>query len=711
MKHDRGWGFRGAIVAAALGYFALGTAAQAQTGATGESSGAALRRQLAELAANPTSVSELVETGRAALGVGDGEGALGFFTRASQLAPRDARVTAGLAAANVRTGRPETALLLFAEARSLGAPEAEIAADRGLAYDLLGQTARAQQDYLLSLRHREDAEVRRRLALSLAISGQRDAALRLVEDQARRGDAAGQRARVFVLALSGDVRGASDAATASLPRQAAQSLTPFLTRLAALSPGDKASAANLGRVPSGMRQAAASIPAVADPAALAFAGGGVPAALSNRLPVASPVSTGPRRRPGGVAEVAGVPARATQPALPTAEPARVLASASMPIERPAARTLSPNGPRLSHPHQPLRRNGAAPDALEEPVMLGTRTRPLGTPLAAPAMADAAPDLTAPAPAAAPVPAMAATTLGAALPADDRLAGGELGSGGPNAVDDTTTAALTTSVQPAYSAPADEPEPQPEPAAQLTDGAAANLAVWNSGSPAVVGAPPVAARPQVRAQAPSTPQVRAQAPSTSPARTDRPGFSDVVATVSSLPTGAAGRNRPPAPSASRQSAPTRQPAQRATPTATARATPRTLPTETASPAARPTTRTPAAGSAAQTRTTRTAAATARAGGRGAAPRETHPSRVWVQLGVSQNRSGFTYEIGRLRQAAPELRSRQAHTAPIGSSHRLLVGPFASEDAARGLIAALRQKNVQAMTWTSPAGTEVTRFGGQ
>ena len=62
---------------------------------------------------------------------------------------------------------------MFAEAVALGAPEAEIAADRGLAWDMLGDPARAQADYALALRREDDPEVRRRLALSLAISGQR----------------------------------------------------------------------------------------------------------------------------------------------------------------------------------------------------------------------------------------------------------------------------------------------------------------------------------------------------------------------------------------------------------------------------------------------------------------------------------------------------------------------------------------------------------
>jgi hypothetical protein len=63
MKHERGRGLRGALLAAVAGSFACSGVAAAQT--AGEP-GADLRRQLGELAANPSSVSELIETGRTA---------------------------------------------------------------------------------------------------------------------------------------------------------------------------------------------------------------------------------------------------------------------------------------------------------------------------------------------------------------------------------------------------------------------------------------------------------------------------------------------------------------------------------------------------------------------------------------------------------------------------------------------------------------------
>ena len=375
MRHHRGWGFRGALVAAVSGTFVLSGAAHAQGAASAPAPGAGLRQQLSDLAANPQSVNELIATGRAALAMGDGHGALGFFTRAEQLATNDARVRAGMAAANVRIGRPETALTLFAEAIAAGAPVNELLADRGLAYDMAGQTARAQQDYLASLRHRDDAEVRRRLALSLAISGQREAALRLIEPQIRSGDRAGQRARILVLALAGDARGASAAANDALTPQQASSLAPFLTRMASLSPGDMAAAANLGRVPGGNAVRQASARAEADPGALAFAGGGA-TALPARLPVALADASTPRRRPGGVTGNASAPAGATQDRNAAARDAGrprggwTNASSTTAVRPPAGPVATPAATTTTallqpHPHEPLRISSAA---LEQPTL-------------------------------------------------------------------------------------------------------------------------------------------------------------------------------------------------------------------------------------------------------------------------------------------------------------------------------------------------------
>ena len=233
-----------------------------------------LRRNLATVGTDPNNISALVDSGRAALAMGDPQAALTFFSRADEVAPRDARIKAGMASAMTQLGQPRAALTLFAEAQSLGAPELEIASDRGLAHDLLGDPRSAQRDYALVLRRRDNDETRRRLALSLAISGQREPALRLLEPQIRRNDRAGWRTQAFVLALTGDAEGAARVAAGAGPPGTAEAMAPFLGRLPALAPAQRAMAVHLGVFPSdGRAQYAANIDTTPDPGALALAGG------------------------------------------------------------------------------------------------------------------------------------------------------------------------------------------------------------------------------------------------------------------------------------------------------------------------------------------------------------------------------------------------------------------------------------------------------
>ncbi|HWT12469.1 MAG TPA: tetratricopeptide repeat protein, partial [Allosphingosinicella sp.] len=238
----------------------------------GPDNGAELRRHLTTLADNPRSLDALIGAGRAANESGDAEAALSFFGRADELSPRNPRIKAGMASALVQMGRAQAALNLFAQAIALGAPEAEIAGDRGLAYDMIGDPRRAQRDYTLALRRRDDAELRRRLALSLAISGQRDAALRMIDPQLRRNDRAAWRTQAFVLALTGDAAGATRTAQGTMPPGAAAAMAPFLARLVVLSPAQKAMAVHFGHFPSDGRARADSGVAdtSADPGAVAL---------------------------------------------------------------------------------------------------------------------------------------------------------------------------------------------------------------------------------------------------------------------------------------------------------------------------------------------------------------------------------------------------------------------------------------------------------
>lgn len=213
-----------------------------------ETPAAALARYVRALADDPKDFQALIGAGRAALELGDTQAAAGFFARADDVNPRSPLPQAGMGAVQVAKGEARAALPYFARAQQLGAPAAMLGCDRGLAYDLLGQQAQAQADYRAALSSADADEVRRRLALSLAISGDKAGALAILAPLMAKRDPGAARARAFVLALTGDPNGAMVAIDAAMPGSWAR-VAPFLQRLPALPAGEKAAAVNLGIFP------------------------------------------------------------------------------------------------------------------------------------------------------------------------------------------------------------------------------------------------------------------------------------------------------------------------------------------------------------------------------------------------------------------------------------------------------------------------------
>ncbi len=156
---------------------------------------------LTRLAHDPRDIDALIDAGNAALVMGDVDAATGFFRRADQVSPGNPRVKAGLAGAMVRKGDPFSAIPLFDEAEKAGALDNALAADRGLAYDLVGDNATAQRYYRQSLASKPNDEVVRRLALSLAISGDKHDAELILSPLLARRDLAAWRTRAFALAI------------------------------------------------------------------------------------------------------------------------------------------------------------------------------------------------------------------------------------------------------------------------------------------------------------------------------------------------------------------------------------------------------------------------------------------------------------------------------------------------------------------------------
>ncbi|MCC6827464.1 MAG: tetratricopeptide repeat protein [Novosphingobium sp.] len=256
----RGAGLRGACAggALALGLLIAAGPVAAQTGGSVSqpvvqripgSGGVTLNAALARLGRNPRDVEALIDAGNAALAMGDVDAATGFYRRADQVAPGNPRVKAGLAGAMVRNGDPFGAIPLFDEAERAGALDSVLAADRGLAYDLVGDNASAQRYYRQALASGSNDDASLRLALSQAISGDRKGADATLAPMLQRQDKAAWRTRAFALAILGQPDEAVSIARTVLPGTLADGIAPYLRYMPRLTRAQQAAAANFGAFP------------------------------------------------------------------------------------------------------------------------------------------------------------------------------------------------------------------------------------------------------------------------------------------------------------------------------------------------------------------------------------------------------------------------------------------------------------------------------
>jgi len=299
-----------------------------------------LSASLARLASNGNDTSALLDAGRASIALEDYRAALGFLLRAEQASPRDGAVKAALGSAMTHLENPTRALDYFGEAQLLGAPERLLLADRGLARDLLGQQEAAQRDYQLALSIAPDAELTRRYALSLGISGDADRAVQLLTPQLRAQDRGAWRLRAMILAMNGRDKEASEIVNATMPPPMAANILPYLTQMDRLNPAQKAAAAHFGRFPNG-QPAAVSRP--------------VQVAAATPTPAPAPRRVVPKPAPAPTPVPTSTPAAAKPPPGPTPAPPPVAASASpMRVDpRPATSTPAASPPTTSAAGAPI----------------------------------------------------------------------------------------------------------------------------------------------------------------------------------------------------------------------------------------------------------------------------------------------------------------------------------------------------------------------
>lgn len=589
-----------------------------------------LNAALSRLGRDPRDLGALVDAGNAAMAMGDVDAAVGFFRRADQVSPRDPRVKAGLGGAMVRNGDPISAIGLFDDAEQAGAPVVSLAADRGLAHDLVGDNATAQRLYRLVLARGNDDEVTRRLAVSLAISGDKRTSEAVLLPLLRQQDKAAWRVRTFALAILGDPEDAIRTAKTILPEGLAENMAPYLRYMPRLTKAQQASAALLGSFPR------ASEIGRDDPRIAQFAG---------TLPVVRV-------------------AAADTPLVPKGEPLGKATRAS----RQAA--------QRSRPAEPLPARAAAAPA-------------------APATSSA--------PAAAAVPAPAAATRTQSPPT--RMA--------------ATIVPSTNSAIPSISAIADG-SGQTRARAATPSAAAGRTSAAPQKPPVAASPAAVPARPQ--AQVPAT--TRASA-GTAAAPASQPGFDlarmpqpPVPAPSQPVPVAAAPAQPRPSPAPAQAAPAARVSLAEAfsdlgTPASTAphvtdgavdisRIAPKRPKPEAKAGAVAPTPPEPGKTGAGK------ASAAKPPAGKAAKPAPpSHPSRIWVQIGVGRDKAALATDWKRIsRQAAAPFKARKPFVSEMGRTNRMLVGPFDSAAQANKFIAELKGAGLSdPYVWTSPAGQVV------
>jgi hypothetical protein len=198
---------------------------------------------------------------------------------------------------------------------------------------------RAQVLYGQALGRRADDETVRRLALSYAIKGDRDAAEATLLPLLQAQDLAAYRTRAFALAIGGRTEEAVSIAETMLPGRIAQRLAPYLRNMPQLTRAQQALAANFGTFPH------PEAIGRDDPAIAAYAAG-------EPAPVLAQGSADSRLVPSG-APLGPAPSSAAPPLAQQTQPAPATVVTSQPVvqELPplAAQAGGPADPGVATP--------------------------------------------------------------------------------------------------------------------------------------------------------------------------------------------------------------------------------------------------------------------------------------------------------------------------------------------------------------------------
>ena len=655
-----------------------------------------LSSEIRLLAADPKNLQALVRAGELALKLDDDTAAAAFFARAERIDPRNARVKAGEGSLLVAAERPGDALRHFAEAEALGGDVRGFAADRGLAYDLVGEQDRAQRDYRLALRGGANDETQRRYALSLGISGKRELALTQIEPLLRKSDRGAWRTRAFILAMGGDKAGAEKIATSMMPAGMAQGLQPFFEMLPTLRPADRAFAVHFGEVRATSERIADArmVPPLAalgpDPSAP------VVVAVVPKPVVVADVreqrrqAKRSRRDRGALAPATAVAAAQPLPAPPAygGQPVELAANtARLPSIAVAPATLAPTTVvRPPVAAATVVRPALAPTIATPPRQVAalplaqaTERRPL---VVAPASITAAPVTTRPEPSiVVSKPLVVASSVPtAALSAPMQVAAAA-----------TSASPSGTSVVPAASGPVST-EP-PATVALVTQPTV-------SPTPASLEAAP---QPVVATVVPR--------PAPTPVRSEESLLAAIIADIK-VPGSELEAAPDPEPTPAPVPAPRRaivtkpvavpEPAPVDTTVADKKAADKKLAADRKVAADK---------KAAAEKKLADAKKAAEEKKKKNDPKLLEPSRIWVQVAGGANERDLPKQWVKVRAKSKAFGSKGGWTTPLRATNRILTGPFKSDDEAQSFVNTVAKDGISAFVFVSDAGQKITRLAAK
>jgi len=612
-----------------------------------------LARALRTLAAEPNDMDALLTAGDNALALGDPNAAVGFFGRAAGIEPRNGKAKAGLGSALIQLERPQEALRQFAEARRLGVSDADLADDRGLAYDLSGEPRKAQRDYALALaQDPDDDTARRRLALSLGISGDRTAALAALDPLIRKRDIAAWRAQTFVLAMTGDAAGAHKITQVMLPQQAAM-LQPFLVRLASLTPAQKARAVHFGEMPENGRSYTPSQLANIGPTPTYEP---LPSQRTAEAETARPETNDLAPRTGAATTAARAPSRPARAAVHP--PARIAAAQPAPQPRRTRPQPQPEPTRTAaiDPNRPL---GAIASreaifALGQPYRMPVKVIRRPTPAAT---------ASAPAPAPARPTSTAALTPNPAVKVASRY-------------DESAPAPVPAVTAP----PPARPAPAPTRIASATEASVALPTASATGHYDLPHAPKT--RPATREV--GTPVVHA-ARRSAKAEEDKSAPAEETKSAKRVRDEADKKTEAHSKKADEEKA-------------SGRRSTKSRKGEEGDSA-----------SAKEDKTSKSRASEKKSSSSKKKHEEKAPARVYVQVAGGANKDDLDKAWSKVAKKAPELmKGRHPSTTPLRHTNRLLVGPFKNEDEAQAFVNKMAGKGLSGFIFTSEKGQKVEKI---